>query len=224
MIKFTLLAACLLCAVSGNIIVKAQEARAGQLTIEPYQFKTFDGREHSAKLGRLWVRENHHAHSARLLQLAFLRLPSRAAQPSSPIVFLAGGPGIPAIGLGQVPVYFSLFERLREVSDVILLDQRGTGKSSPNLQCPSVAFPSDAFESTEKWLQAYSQVVRAGAEHWRAEGVDLAAYNSNQSADDVDDLRRALGAERLNLLAWSYGTELSTGQKPTKLNKVKALA
>jgi pimeloyl-ACP methyl ester carboxylesterase len=193
----------------GRSAVNAQVEHAGQVLIEPYTFRTYDGREHPAELGRLSVRENRNANSSRLIQLAFVRLRSTAARPSAPIVFLAGGPGIPGTGLGQVPVYFSLFERLREVSDVILLDQRGTGMSSPNLQCPPAAFPTDAFENTEKWLQAYSQFVRTCADHWRAQGVDLAAYHSNASADDLEDLRRALGAERLNLLAWSYGTELA---------------
>lgn len=207
--KFLRSVCCFLCLVLGNLIVNAQEARAGQMAIEPYTFRTYDGREHPAELGRLSVRENRDNNSGRLIQLAFVRLRSTAAQPFAPIVFLAGGPGIPGIGLGQVPVYFSLFERLREVSDVILLDQRGTGMSSPNLQCPPAVFPPDAFENTEKWLQAYSQFVRTCTGHWRAEGVNLASYNSNASADDLEDLRRALGAERLSLLAWSYGTELA---------------
>ena len=200
---------CVLCIAIGSIAVNAQEERAGQVFIEPYTFRTYDGRGHPAELGRLSVRENRNDNSSRLIQLAFVRLRSTAARASAPIVFLAGGPGIPGIGLGQVPVYFSLFERLREVSDVILLDQRGTGMSSPNLQCPQAAFPTDAFETTDKWLQAYSQFVRTCAEHWRAKGVGLASYNSNSSADDLEDLRLALGAERLNLLAWSYGTELA---------------
>lgn len=200
---------CFLCFAIGSVAVIAQEARAGQIVIEPYTFRTYDGREHPAELGRLSVRENRNGNSSRLIQLAFVRLRSTAAQPSAPIVFLAGGPGIPGIGLGQVPVYFSLFARLREVADVILLDQRGTGMSSPNLQCPPATLPPDTFENTEKWLQSYAQIVRTCADHWRAEGVDLAAYNSNSSADDLDDLRRALGAERLSLLAWSYGTELA---------------
>lgn len=200
---------CFLCIFIGSIGVIAQEERAGQVVVEPYIFKTYDGREHPAELGKLSVRENRSNKSSRLIQLAFVRLRSNATQPSAPIVFLAGGPGIPGIGLAQVPVYFNLFERLRETSDVILLDQRGTGLSSPNLQCPPAAFPPDAFETTDKWLQAYSQFVRSCANHWRAEGVDFTAYNSNASADDLEDLRRALGAERLNLLAWSYGTELA---------------
>ena len=209
MTKFLMFIFGFLCFAAGSVAVNAQEARAGQIVIEPYTFRTYDGREHPAELGRLSVRENRNGNSSRLIQLAFVRLRSTAAQPSAPIVFLAGGPGIPGIGLGQVPVYFSLFERLREASDVILLDQRGTGMSSPNLQCPPAIFPPDAFENTEKWLQAYSQFVRTCADHWRAEGVDIGAYNSNASADDLEDLRRAIGAERLSLLAWSYGTELA---------------
>lgn len=199
---------CLLCLVIGGIAVNAQGAR-GQVVIEPYTFRTYDGREHPAELGRLSVREDRTRKSSRLIQLSFVRLRSTASQPSAPIVFLAGGPGIPGIGLGQVPVYFSLFERLRELSDVILLDQRGTGMSLPNLQCPPPTFPPDVFENTGKLLPAYSQFVRTCADRWRAEGADLASYHSNASADDLEDLRRALGAERLSLLAWSYGTELA---------------
>ena len=209
MTKYLMFVFFFLCPAIGSVAVNAQEAGAGQIVIEPYTFKTYDGREHPAELGRLSVRENRNGNSSRLVQLAFVRLRSTAAQPASPIVFLAGGPGIPGIGLGQVPVYFSLLDRLRGVSDVILLDQRGTGMSSPNLQCPPSTLPSDTFENTEKWLQSYSQIVRTCADHWRVEGVDLGAYNSNSSADDLEDLRRALGAERLSLLAWSYGTELA---------------
>lgn len=223
MTKFLMFIFCFLCFVIGSVAINAQEARVGQVVIEPYTFRTYDGKEHAAELGRLSVRENRSGNASRLIQLAFVRLRSTAAQPAAPIIFLAGGPGIPGIGLGQVPVYFSLFERLQEVSDMILLDQRGTGMASPNLQCPPATFPPDAFENTEKWLQAYSQFVRTCADHWRAEGVDLASYNSNASADDLEDLRRALGAERLSLLAWSYGTELALAmvrRHDERLNRV----
>lgn len=223
MTKRIMLLLCFVCFVSGNVSVDAQDASAGQISIEPYKFRTYDGQEHAAELGRLWVNENRNSKSSRLIQLAIVRLKSTAAKPNAPIVFLAGGPGIPGIGLGQVPVYYNLFEKLREVSDVILLDQRGTGMSSPNLQCPAATFPHDVFETTDKFIQAYSQFVKTCASHWQAKGVDLSAYNSNQNADDLDDLRRALGAERLSLLGWSYGTELALAavrRHGKKLDKV----
>src|SRR5215204_227677 len=200
---------CFVCFAGGNISAHAQDTSAGQIFIEPYKFRTYDGKEHDSELGRLSVQENRRNKSSRLIQLAFMRFKSTAPKPNAPIVFLAGGPGIPGFALGQVPDYNKLFEKLREVSDVILLDQRGTGMSSPNLQCPAARLSQDAFETTDKWIQAYSQFVTICADHWRTEGIDLTAYNSNQSADDLDDLSRALGTPRLSLLGWSYGTELA---------------
>jgi pimeloyl-ACP methyl ester carboxylesterase len=47
------------------------------------------------------------------------------------------------------------------------------------------------------------------AERLRAEGHDLAAYNTNESADDIEDLRIALGAEKITLWGTSYGTHLA---------------
>lgn len=192
-----------------GITANAQAERAGKLVVEPYTFRAFDGKEHAAELGRLWVRENRNGQTNRLIQLAFVRLKSTAASPGSPIVFLAGGPGAPGIGMGRVPVYFRLFDSLREVSDVILLDQRGLGMSSPSLDCPATPVPTDVFESADKWVRTFTDKSRACAEYWRAQGVEVAAYTNDASADDLDDLRQALGAERLSLIGHSYGTVLA---------------
>lgn len=206
--KFTsLLIFCCLC-FTANAQEK-EEARAGRVAFEPYVFKSFDGKEVPAELGRLWVRENRATGSTRLVQLAFVRLKSTSAEPAAPVVWLAGGPGVPGIVMARVPVYFRFFDRLREVADVILLDQRGTGMSSPSLACPRVSPPADVLESEDKWLRAYTTLTRACAEHWRAQGVELAAYNTDAGADDLDDLRRALGAERISLVGHSYGTVLA---------------
>lgn len=209
MARLIVLMSCFFYLVVGGPVVKAQESVAGKLSLEPYSFRTFDGKEHASELGRLWVHENRRGQSTRLIQLAFVRLKSTAAQPAAPIIWLAGGPGTPGITMGRIPPYFNLFNRLREVSDVILLDQRGTGLSSPNLQCQAAVVPTDAFESEEKWLRAYTNMSRACAERWRSEGVDLAAYNTDANADDLDDLRRSLGVERISLVGHSYGTVLA---------------
>jgi pimeloyl-ACP methyl ester carboxylesterase len=200
---------CLVCLAACGLPARGQEERAGKLLMEPYVFKTFAGREVPAELGRLWVRENRGGPSGRLIQLAFVRLKSTAAQPGAPIVFLAGGPGAPGIGMGRVPVYFDLFDKLREVSDVILLDQRGLGMSSPSLDCPPTPVPADAFEKAEKWRRIVADKSRACAEHWRRQGVEISAYTNDASADDLEDLRRALGVARISLISHSYGTVLA---------------
>jgi pimeloyl-ACP methyl ester carboxylesterase len=193
-----------------GLSTRGQEPRAGNISFEPYSFKTYDQQEHPAQLGKLWVTENRSKKNGRLIQLAFVRLKTTAANPQPPIVFLAGGPGVPGTGMGRVPVYFYLFARLQEVADVILVDQRGTGLSTPNLQCPpSKGLAPDTWEAKERATQALVELVHACAEHWRAQGADLAAFNTKASADDLEDLRRALGAESISLLGHSYGTELA---------------
>jgi len=47
------------------------------------------------------------------------------------------------------------------------------------------------------------------AEYWRGKGVDVAAFGTGAAADDLEDLRRALGAAKLSLLGHSYGTSLA---------------
>lgn len=203
------LAASLLFCLALTILAHAQNAQPGKLVFEPYTLRTFDGKEHPAELGRLSVRENRATKSDRLIELAFVRLKSTSDKPGPPIVWLAGGPGIPGIVMGRIPVYYPLFERLREVGDVILLDQRGIGMSSPNLQCEAAPVATDVFETSEKWLRAHTTMSTTCADQWRARGVDLAAYTTDANADDLDDLRQALGAEQISLIGHSYGTVLA---------------
>lgn len=205
----TLLSFCLFWLFASPL--RGQQPRAGAISFEPYSLKTYDQQEHPGELGKLWVPENRSKNTGRLIQLAFVRLRSSAANPQPPIVFLAGGPGVPGIGMARVPVYFSLFERLRGVADVILFDQRGTGLSTPNLQCPRPAapLPAEMWETREKAALTLTGLVRTCVEHWSAQGVDVSAYNTDASADDLEDLRRALRVERLSLLGHSYGTSLA---------------
>ncbi|HEX8154048.1 MAG TPA: alpha/beta fold hydrolase [Thermoanaerobaculia bacterium] len=195
--------------VACDAAIAAEEAVAGKVVLEAYSFRAFDATEVPAELGKLWVRENRGGTSKRLIQVAFVRLKSTAERPGSPIVFLAGGPGVPGIGMGRVPVYFRLFQQLRSVADVVLLDQRGIGMSSPALDCPATPVPGDVFASSAKWLEVLTRKSRSCAADWRAKGVDVAAYTNDASADDLDDLRQALGAERISLIGHSYGTLLA---------------
>ena len=191
-------------------ILSAQTHRAGELALEPGTFRTYDGAAHPAETGHLWVRQDRSGPSDRLVELAFVRLKTEAAHPEPPVVFLAGGPGVPGIGMGQVPVYYELFAKVQAFADVILFDQRGTGLSSPNSQCPQgPAPPADVFESEKKLVAAIVERGRACTEYWRGKGLDQAAFSTAASADDLDDLRQALGAAKISLIGHSYGTNLA---------------
>ncbi|HUP44007.1 MAG TPA: alpha/beta hydrolase [Thermoanaerobaculia bacterium] len=184
----------------------------GPLSLTPIRFSTT---EHDfrptiidAEEGRLRVAERHGNPQGRQIEVRFVRFASTAARPGSPIVYLAGGPG----GSGTRSASgdrFPLFQRLRKMADVIAYDQRGTWGTDPYMVCPgSWSYPLDRPWEEETLRSAVTPFLEECAEHW-AGRADLSAYNTIESAEDLESLRRALGADRLTLWGISYGTHLA---------------
>jgi pimeloyl-ACP methyl ester carboxylesterase len=195
-----------------TVVFSATEAaaqKAGDLKFEPYVFEASNKQRVDAEFGRLLVPENRRNPKSRLIELAFVRFKSTAERPGPPVVYLAGGPGGSGIAAARGS-RFPLFMAMREIGDVIALDQRGTGMSKPNLTCKEMLnVPLEKAHLREVVLEEYRKQSRSCADYWRGQGVDLAGYNTNESADDLEDLRKALGAEKISLWAISYGTHLS---------------
>lgn len=193
-------------------LANAQEAtpqrKEGDLWFEPIQTNV-EGQTYSGELGRLVVRENRNNPKSNLIELAFVRLKSTAERPGYPVVYLDGGPGSSAINLARSPEYMRAFQKLREVGDVILLDQRGVGRSKPNLGWAAAeSLPLNVFADKEVALKTFTERARTAVSHFRSKNVDILGYNNIESAHDVDDLRKALKAEKVNLVGFSYGTHL----------------
>jgi pimeloyl-ACP methyl ester carboxylesterase len=181
----------------------------GNLKITPRVFESASSQKIDAEFGELTVPENRLKPDSRSIQLAFVRFKSTSKNPAPPIVYLAGGPGGSGIAAAR-GTRFPLFMAMREVADVIALDQRGIGLSKPNLVCKeTVGFAPDKPQSRESLLEIYRKQSRACAESFKQQGVDLSGYNTNESADDLEDLRKAIGADKISLWAISYGTHLS---------------
>ncbi|HKY44700.1 MAG TPA: alpha/beta fold hydrolase [Pyrinomonadaceae bacterium] len=185
-----------------------EQRREGEIWFEPIKSEV-GGQTYEGERGHLMVRENRKNPQSNLIELVFVRLKSTTDKPGYPTVYLDGGPGSSATNIAGVPDYMRAFQKLREVGDVILLDQRGVGRSRPNLTfLTQEALPTDVFADREVTLKAFKERAKTAADHFRSKGVDILAYNSIESAHDVDDLRKALGAEKLNLVGFSYGTHL----------------
>ncbi len=194
--------------LGGVLLAQAQGTPEG-LTIEPYTFKTQDGREVEAERGTFRVPENRTRGDAATIELSFIRFKSTTPDPGSPIVYLAGGPGGSGSGTAQGS-RFDLFMAFREVADVIAFDQRGTGMSHRPPSCPHRwSYPLDKPGEREALLEAAKANARACATYWKEQGVDLAAYTTAESADDLEALRVALEAEAISLWSISYGTHLA---------------
>src|SRR3546814_18583991 len=84
---------------------------------------------------------------------------------SSDLVYLAGGPGGSGISAAEGP-RFELFMALREVADVIALDQRGTGASAvdPDCQPPLTAFERQVL--TRDTFEAYLDKAASYCNAW----------------------------------------------------------
>ena len=180
-----------------------------RIAFEPFEIETYGGRKVAAEIGSVDVPENRSKSSSQTIKLAVARLKCTAAEPGPPVVYLAGGPGGSAIAAARMPYYLRMFQRLQEHHDVILMDQRGTGRSTPNVRWISFAsLPQDVFLSHEKATEALRQWSQKAVEAFGKRGIDLTGYNTVESADDINDLRVALGAEKISLLGFSYGTHL----------------
>ncbi len=96
---------------------------------------------------------------------------------------------------------------------MILFDQRGTGYSPPALDCPETTQASldqlDKVLTPEEADNQYNQALTACHDRLTTQGYNLAAYNSAESAADINDLRIALGIQEWNLYGISYGTRLA---------------
>jgi pimeloyl-ACP methyl ester carboxylesterase len=191
-------------------VALAAPASAQQPTIE-WSTESINtaGTRQSFPLGRLRVPENHLEPAGASITLALIRLPSTNPSPGAPVVFLAGGPGGSGTGEAALPHMWALFEELRKTADVILLDQRGTGRSEPSLSCPGPgAPPLELFRSEQTMRALVVLLVERCAAMQKARGVRPQFYTTEQSADDIESVRRALGVERVSLFGFSYGTHL----------------
>jgi pimeloyl-ACP methyl ester carboxylesterase len=117
-------------------------------------------------------------------------------------VELSGGPGNAATDYAAS--YSNEFRKYRRDRDVLLVDQRGMGRSG-GLYCEELALHrvSPLFERFPV------QAVADCRERLVGEGVDLSQYSTTHAADDLDSVRAWLGYPRLNLFSYSYGTRLA---------------
>ena len=180
-----------------------------ELRLEPFAFRLSDGTELAAERGRFLVPEDRNDSESRRIELGFVRFRSTNPDPGAPIIYLAGGPGGSGVATARGPRQ-PVFLALREVADVIAFDQRGTGFSNHIPLCTADRRLDPDEVLSEATLTAYhAETLRACLGRWRAAGVAVGGYTTEQSADDLEDLRRALGAPRIDLWGISYGTHLA---------------
>jgi pimeloyl-ACP methyl ester carboxylesterase len=163
----------------------------------------------NVECGYLVVPENRDDPDSQTIRLHVAVARSSAQDPEpDPLIYLSGGPG--SFALQWLYGNLRYYADIRRDRDVIFFDPRGVGYSTPSLDCPEVM---DAFHETRdqpisdaEWVDAQVVATLACRDRLVNSGIDLGAYHSPAMAADVNDLRIALGYERVNLFGVSYGT------------------
>ncbi len=168
--------------------------------------------------GWLTVPERWEEPGERTLRLPVVIHQPRIAEPGlPPVIHLSGGPGYPALGPwgADIATWRRLADQLFPGRLFILFDQRGSGFAKPRLDCPEAKDPAvfwDLSQDTSRFVGIAARLrdtLGRCRDRLLARGIDLSAYNSRQSAADVEALRRALGLGRVLLFGVSYGTRLA---------------
>lgn len=189
--------------------LNAQSPDKYKLEYSSIMFKPSKGQPVEAEKCYFYVPENRHKKNNKQLKLGFIRFKSTNPNPGYPIIYLAGGPGGSGSGAARGK-RFELFMALREVADVIAFDQRGTGMSNQVPYSPAkLHYPLTTPFRRQPLLEAMKQRIKESVTFWKSKGIDIDAYNTNESADDLEDLRNVLNTEKLNLWGISYGSHLA---------------
>jgi pimeloyl-ACP methyl ester carboxylesterase len=191
-------------------------------------FKIVEDTGSSIECGYVTVPLRHADPTSATIQLAVVVLPSQAADRQPDPLFMAqGGPGGSTIETYAQYLLQDPQARPTPNRDIVLWDQRGTLFSKPALLCPEVVEADlQASLASHQALTSTNPLTSAtGITGVNGESDDDAAYaacerrlvqeagnlspfNSAENADDVDDVRQALGYDKINFYGVSYGTEL----------------
>lgn len=155
-----------------------------------------------AECGRFTVAENPDDPKGRRIELFVARVPAISLNKApDPLFLIAGGPGTSAVDLYTTSA--GAFERVRRDRDIVLLDQRGTGRSH-RLDCE--------YQNQELLEKFDGSSVGPESRKCRdqlSKDSDLRQYTTSIAVRDLDAVRRALGYDRINLYGSSYGTRVA---------------
>ena len=197
----TLRLACKALLASVLVLFKGLSAPAATLPLHECRLEhPLDLSSAAARCGTLAVPEDPDAPAGRRIDLFVAVVPAlnrRAA--AAPLFLLAGGPGQSAADL--YASYPGAFARANRNHDIVLVDQRGTGRSEP-LVC---SYPDDWSDASES-LPALRQATGACLAKY---GDRVRFYTTSVAVRDLDRVRAALGYSAIDLYGSSYGTRVA---------------
>ncbi len=174
--------------------------------------------------GYLEVLENRQNPKSSTIQIPVYIFKSRSENPKrDPIIYTVGGPGSTTMPSAQYMEYYKYLDD----RDFILIEQRGNYYAKPHLDCPE--WSQAIYQSNlpdfddKKYDSLFEQASKDCRQRLIEKGIDLNGYNTNEIAEDINDLITVLNIQEYNLLSISYSTKIAQvllREHPEKIRSV----
>ena len=181
-----------------------KENRSGKKIYSLLKLYKIEGIDAEMLQGFHEVWENRKAKQGRKIPISVLVLPAKNKNSDKPPLFsLSGGPGGP--GTDLLYRFTGDYKEMNNDRDIIMIDQRGTGKSNP-LKCKFL----DKRFMIENYLgEMYPEQVVKDCYKELSKIADLTQYTTPNVADDINEIREWLGYDKIDIIGFSYGTRLA---------------
>jgi len=183
-------------------ISSAQQKAAYTPKIEPCDCAFKADSSLKTRCSYLIVPENRSKPKGKTIKLPFIYVESNNPNKhKDPVLYTAGGPG----GSSLRGVRFIHNRAFVKDRDYIAFEQRGTTFAQPCLSCDGMGeAKKQAYRKNLPLDSMILEETKRCRKSLADAGNDLSAYNTIENAADIEDLRRALHIDSINLVGISY--------------------
>ncbi len=190
----------------------APAPKAGSMFIFPERIILEDGGFFNAERATMFVPLNRSEKNSDVISLDVYRFKaSEKANPNTPPIFyLHGGPNF--LGLEDQLDELGNFEKnwkfMLDVADVVVVSQRGIGPSKPTttIETTVLDFPPDVAYNNDQAVESLQTLLSKERKEWEDLGLDLHGFTVLEAAEDVNEVRKAFGYDKITIWGGSFGS------------------
>lgn len=190
----------------------APAPEAGTMFIYPERIILEDGGFYNAERATMFVPLNRSVANSDVISLDVYRFKAspKADPDTPPIFYLHGGPSFDGLeDQLEIPGTFEKrWQFMLDVADVVVVSQRGIGPSKPTTLIENtvpVQSPDQPYDET-KAINDLQEILTKERKVWEDLGLDLNGFTVLEAAEDINDVRKAFGYDKITLWGGSFGS------------------
>lgn len=203
------LAAIVISGCGGTGMAVGHSPQPGSMFLYPERILLEDGGFATAERGMIFVPANRSDPTSAVIGVEVYRFrASETADPSAPPLFrLFGGPNFQGLEgeLSSLGYYETQIKPFLDAADFVVVGQRGIGSSKPTTLCEDPD-PVSVDATEGEWIAAQHEAARRCQSFWQEWGLDLSGFTVLEAAADVNDVRLALGYDKIQIWGGSFGS------------------